>query len=256
METDRVANRSVSQRRILIAHLRLVLIDTFRDPAALIGNIIIPAVCFIFFVLPNRDVVNSEVASTEAVLQLTSMLGFSTCLFGYSASVAQDRESGFGVYLRTLPVGTAPRFIAIAVGAISVTVVGLMFLWIMALFFTEASLTPSLFAGFLGLTVTMITWSLFGASLGQVFSVKTVITVAQLLFLVLAFGGGMLVDPRYMPDALNSVSRYLPSRASRDIVVELGAGENLQMWTIGSAVFWLLCFGTALLVTVRLAKRR
>lgn len=256
METERVPDRSASQLKVLIAHLRLVLIDTFRDPAALIGNIIIPTVCFVFFVLPNRDVVNSEVASTEAVLQLTSMLGFSTCLFGYSASVAQDRESGFGVYLRTLPVGIAPRFIAIAVGAISVTIVGLVFLWIMALFFTAASLTASLFAGFLGLAVTMITWSLFGASLGQIFSVKTVITVAQLLFLVLAFGGGMLVDPRYMPDSLNAISRYLPSRASRDIVIELGAGEDLQAWTIVSAAFWLLCFGITMLFTVRLAKRR
>lgn len=240
---------------VLIAHLRLVLIDTFRDPAALIGNIVIPVVCLLFFVLPNRSVVDSGPEATKAALQLTSMLGFSTCLFGYSASVAQDRESGFGSYLRTLPVGAAPRFLAVAIGAASVTLVGLALLWILALTATAAA-TASLAAGFAGLVLTMITWSLFGAALGQVVSMKTVITVAQLIFLALAFAGGMLIDPAYMPDGLNSISQYLPSRASRDLVCGLGTGEGIQTRTAILNIAWTTAFGIALLLTTRTARRR
>ena len=256
MSDQRTTAGAVPRGGVLIAHLRLVLIDTFRDPAALIGNIVIPVVCLLFFVLPNRSVVDSGPEATKAALQLTSMLGFSTCLFGYSASVAQDRESGFGSYLRTLPVGAAPRFLAVAIGAASVTLVGLALLWILALTATAATVTASLAAGFAGLVLTMITWSLFGAALGQVVSMKTVITVAQLIFLALAFAGGMLIDPAYMPDGLNSISQYLPSRASRDLVCGLGTGEGIQTRTAIMSIAWTTAFGIALLLTTRTARRR
>lgn len=91
MSDQRTTAGAAPRGGVLIAHLRLVLIDTFRDPAALIGNIVIPVVCLLFFVLPNRSVVDSGPEATKAALQLTSMLGFSTCLFGYSASVAHSK---------------------------------------------------------------------------------------------------------------------------------------------------------------------
>ena len=80
MSDQRTTAGAAPRGGVLIAHLRLVLIDTFRDPAALIGNIVIPVVCLLFFVLPNRSVVDSGPEATKAALQLTSMLGFSTCL--------------------------------------------------------------------------------------------------------------------------------------------------------------------------------
>ncbi|RJF43940.1 hypothetical protein D4740_03060 [Actinomyces sp. 2119] len=241
---------------VLAAHLRMVLIDTFREPTALIGNVLIPVVCFLFFVLPNRSVVQSADAATEATLQLTSMLGFSTCLFGYSVSVAQDRDTGFGLYLRTLPIGPVPRFLSVAAGALAVTVVGVVLLWLLSLATTAARPSPSLAAGLAALIVTMVTWGLFGATLGQVVNVKTVITVAQLVFLSLAFAGGMLVSPDYMPEALDSVSTYLPSRASRDLVCSLGSGQGASTTTVVMSIVWALVFGVSSVLATRFSQRR
>ncbi|WP_127843024.1 ABC transporter permease [Actinomyces wuliandei] len=241
---------------VLAAHLRIVLVDTFREPTALIGNVLIPIVCFLFFVLPNRGVVESADAATEATLQLTSMLGFSTCLFGYSMSVAQDRDTGFGLYLRTLPVGPLPRFLSVAAGTLAVTVVGVVLLWLLALVTTATSPAPSLAAGLAGLLITMVTWGLFGAALGQVVNVKTVITVAQLVFLSLAFAGGMLVSPDYMPEALDSVSTYLPSRASRDLVCSLGSGQEVSTTTVVMSIVWTLVFGVGSILATRFSQRR
>ncbi len=246
----------VSRWRLVGAHLRLVEIETFRDPAALVGNVIIPFVCFLFFVLPNRDVVNSASGATVATLQLTSMLGFSTCLFGYSVSVAQDRESGFGMYLKTLPVGSFPRFLAVAVGALTVTALGVVLLWAASLIATDAELSWDLLAGFGALLLTMVTWSLFGAALGQVVNVKTVITVAQLAFLALAFAGGMLVSPDYLPDGLDMVSRYLPSRASRDLVCGLGSGEGVSAFVVAVHAFWTVLFGVVSVMSAKVFMRR
>lgn len=136
------------------------------------------------------------------------------------------------------------------------TLVGLAHLWILALTATAATATAGLTAGFAGLVLIMITWSLFGAALGQVVSMKTVITVAQLIFLALAFAGGMLIDPAYMPDGLNSISQYLPSRASRDLVCGLGTGEGIQTRTAILSIAWTISFGIALLLTTRTARRR
>lgn len=223
---------------VAVAHMRLVMLETVREPMALVGNILIPVLCFCFFVLPNEQITENVVMSTENTLQLAAMVGFSTCLFGYSTSISQDVQSGFGTYLRTLPIGGYARSFAQLVGVVCLTVLGVLLLGIFAVITTAIEVNGNLMASIGALLMTMIMWGFLGATIGVGLSQKAGVTVAQLLFLTLAFSGGMLIPPDFMPERLNDLSLLLPSRAARDLVCQVGGGGGMNLTTLLRIIIW------------------
>ncbi|MCS4489395.1 ABC transporter permease [Corynebacterium sp. ES2775-CONJ] len=239
--------------RVFSGHLKVVVLETFRDLMALTGNIVIPLLCFVFFVLPNSQVVEDAHLATESTLQLVVMISMSTCLFGFSTSIAQDRQTGFANYLRTLPYGLFPRYIAHIVTVSLMMVVGIALLLGCALVTTEFELTRHFVAATGGLVASTVMFGLLGSFMGRILTTKSVVTVAQLLFLTLAFAGGILVSPSYMPERLNDLSLLLPSRAARDLIVDLGLGNNLASATLIGFGAWTA--GFALLNTLAVRRK-
>ncbi|MDO4911466.1 MAG: ABC transporter permease [Corynebacterium sp.] len=240
--------------RIQIENLRLVYIETIREPMALFGNLIVPVLCFLFFVLPNSEVRNSDLAAAENILQLVAMLTFSTCLFGFSTAVAQDKSTGFARYVEILPATIFPRAFAQLCGALGLILVGTALMIALGLITTAMTLTPHIVLAILATLLTAIMWGLLGIILGTVLSVKAVVTVAQLLFLILSFTGGMLVNPAYMPEALANFSKIMPTRGARDLVVDVGIGAGLNMGSIFCCLSWCIAFGIFYGVLVKLKK--
>ncbi|MBT1018774.1 hypothetical protein KJY77_06470 [Canibacter sp. lx-72] len=95
---------------------------------ALIGNIVIPILCFAFFVLPNSTITENAELSAESTLQLVAMISMSTSLFGFSTAIAQDKQDGFADYLKSLPYGLKPRVYAHIIGVTVITLLGIVIL--------------------------------------------------------------------------------------------------------------------------------
>lgn len=225
-----------------LGHLRVVVLETLRDFMALVGNIIIPLLCFVFFVLPNSALTANSELATESTLQLAAMISMSTCLFGFSTAIAQDQQTGFANYAKTLPYGMLPRYLAHIVTVSIVMVAGILLLFICAFFTTEFEFTWQLFSVCLGLFFSTLMFGLLGSLMGRLLSTKSVVTVAQLLFLTLSFAGGMLVSPSIMPERLNDLSLLLPSRAARDLICDLGLGLELAPASLIGIGAWTLAF--------------
>jgi ABC-2 type transport system permease protein len=87
-----------------------------------------------------------------------------------------------------------------------------------------------------------------GITIGYSLSTRAAMAVAQSLLMPLAFGGGLFVPPNMFPGWLDAISRCLPTRAGRDLVVTATAGTDvagtsvlmLAGWTVltGSLAVW------------------
>ncbi|MBT1018775.1 hypothetical protein KJY77_06475 [Canibacter sp. lx-72] len=84
---------------------------------------------------------------------------------------------------------------------------------------------------------------------------KSVVAIAQLLFLTLAFAGGMLLSPAIMPERLNDLSLLLPSRATRDLICDLGVGNSLDNATIIGLLVWTGVFAIANFAAAKISKK-
>lgn len=200
--------------RHLFAEFRLILTVLFRQPGFWIPTVIFPAMLYAFFGAQSGG--GRWAANAMASFAVYAVLGVG--FFQFGVSVAQDRESAFAVWQRSLPGHWANQWIArIAASLIFVAVaVGLVIA--VALAMTEISLPGAAWArlGWVCLLST-IPATLMGIALGSVCSVRAAVPVANLIFLPLAYLGGLWVPPMFMPGPIAAISEWTPTRAMGEL---------------------------------------
>ena len=234
--------------RLTGLHTRYQFTETIRIPIAVIGTALFPSLSLLFFVVP-QPFAQDPVAATAAAAQLCVFAVMSVCLFTYGVGVAEDRALPWDGYLRTLPVGPVPRLTGRLLNGLAFVVIGLAPLVLIAWLFTAASLPLSRLALTLAaLLAAGVPLFAIGISIGYSLSTKAALAVAQSLLLPLAFGGGLFLPPETFPGWLDAISRWLPTRAGRDLVVAATTGADLPGpalvmlagWTVlaGSLAVW------------------
>lgn len=206
---------------LIAAHTRYLMIDQIRVPIGLLASSLFPAVAMVAFVVPSAGQ-NPKIA-TMATGSLMFFGAMSSAVMGLSISVSQDREQPWHPYLRTLPAGPFPHFAGRILAALAVVLVSVVPVLLVGALFTEATITPGKLSAGLGVLVAgIIPFMLMGLLVGNLLSSKAAMAVAQILFFPMAIVGGLLMPPQFLPEFIQVISPYVPTR---------GAGE-LMWWAI------------------------
>lgn len=206
---------------LIAAHTRYLMIDQIRVPIGLLASSLFPAVAMVAFVVPSAGQ-NPKIA-TMATGSLMFFGAMSSAVMGLSISVSQDREQPWHPYLRTLPAGPFPHFAGRILAALAVVLVSVVPVLLVGALFTEATITPGKLSAGLGVLVAgIIPFMLMGLLVGNLLSSKAAMAVAQILFFPMAIIGGLLMPPQFLPEFIQVISPYVPTR---------GAGE-LMWWAI------------------------
>lgn len=229
--------------RLAALHARYQFTETVRVPIAVIGNMLFPALAMFFFVVPQRAVAEDPVAATAAVGQLGMFAVMSTCLFTYGAGVSEDRQQPFDPYLRTLPAGAGPRLAGRLANGSAFSLLGLLPLALIGWLFTEATLPPGRLAlAVLAIAGVALPFMLLGTAIGYSLSSKAALPVVQVVLFPLAFAGGLFLPPQAFPGWLDALSRGLPSRAGRDLLVEALTGQPAYSTALPVLAGWGVLF--------------
>jgi ABC-2 type transport system permease protein len=211
---------------LILTHTRFQLLETSRTPIAIIGSAIWPAASMLAFVVPYaRDDPHLANVTTASMLTFAVM---STNLFQYGVGVADDRVQPWDPYVRTLAAGAMPRFAGRLLAGLALMAVALLPVVLISAFLTAASLSPAWFL-LAALTVALISvpFILMGLAIGYSMPPKAAVVVAQVLFLPLAFGGGLMSAPGWAPGIVETVGPYLPT----------GGAVRLMWAAVGEAPF-------------------
>lgn len=138
--------------------------------------------------------------------------------FQFGVTVAQDRASPFARWQRSLPGPVAAQWSARIVAAAIFVALAVALVVVLAHLMTDATLPARAWRrlALLCLLCT-ITATLMGIALGNVASPRAAVPVANLLYLPLAYLGGLWVPPLAMPDAINAISVWTPTRAMGEL---------------------------------------
>ena len=240
-----------TQATLIRAHTKAQVLEQLRIPIAVISSTIFPALALLFFVIPQQATVENPLASLTAVAQLALFGVMSAFLFNYGIGVAEDRANPWSTYLRTLPVGPLPSTIARALTAMMFAFIALIPVLILGATLTAA---PEAFTSgalpWWTIPGSIVTWLLcglpflaLGLFIGYLCTSKVAIAVTQVVFFPLAFAGGMLLPPFLFPDWLNTFSLFLPSRAARDISVQVSTGGAVEPLSLVTITAWTLLLG-------------
>lgn len=238
---------------LTVLHTRYQFVETVRVPIAVIGNLMFPGLALLFFVVPQRAVADDPVIAAASVTQLGVFAIASTCLFTFGVGVAEDRALPFDPYLRTLPAGPGPRLAGRVLNGMLWALLALVPLVVIGIVLTAASVPPGrVVAGLAMVPVVALPFLLLGLALGYSLSSKAAIAVVQAVLFPLAFAGGLFLPPEAFPTWLDAISKALPTRAARDLAIQVVTGADgyayalalpvLLAWTAAFAAFAVVAY--------------
>lgn len=234
-------------------HSRYQFLETVRVPIAVVGTTLFPVLALLFFVVPQPAVADDPLAATGATAQLGLFAVISVCLFTFGAGVAEDRSTPWAPYLRTLPTGPGPRIAGRLITGLAFALLGLVPVVVLAALTTAATLSPErLLMGAACMAASALPFLGIGLTMGYLLPVKAAVPVAQVVLFPMAFAGGLFLPPELFPSWLDTVSRVLPSRAGRDLVVGVVTGDAVSV----GAIVVLCCWAVGTLVLAGWAYQR
>ncbi|GIE81287.1 hypothetical protein Aph02nite_72370 [Actinoplanes philippinensis] len=232
---------------LVLTHAKFQTLELFRIPIAVVGSAFWPAASMLAFVVPFAG--DDPVGATYATASMITFAIMNTNLFQYGIGVSEDRAQPWDPFVRTLAAGAAPRFLGRLLTGLLMMVVSLAPVVLIAALFTEAVVSPLAFVAAIGVCAAIsVPFILMGLTIGYALPQKAALVVAQILFLPLAFGGGLLTPPGGAPGFIEDLAPFLPTGGAArlmwatvtDFPFDLGATLALIGWTVlfGALAVW------------------
>lgn len=211
--------------KLIMLHFRIGTTELLRTPSYVVFTMAFPTLFYAFFGLPNA----SQPATSR--LMMASFAAYAVigiALFQFGVSIAQERASSWEAFQRMLPVSSGVRLAARVMSALVFAAAAAGLVILVAVLFGKPGLSMGmLFSLVGGLLVGVIPFALLGIALGYFSSEKAAVPLANLIYLPLAFVGGLWIPPQFLPKAVAAISPYVPTRSFGDIV---WASVSARLW--------------------------
>lgn len=178
--------------------------------------------------------------------------------FQFGVSIAQERESHWERYRRTLPDAVMPRLVSQVLTAMVFALLTAILVIAAAHLVSAPSLTvPQLLSLLAATLLVAVPFVFLGIALGYWTNAKSAVAVANLLYLPLAYLGGLWMPPHLLPAGIAGISIYTPTRQAGEIVWAIAGGHAVPLTSvICLAAFTVIFAGLAYLGYQRDEKQR
>lgn len=220
-----------------------------RNPAISATSLVMPLMLFAFFGLPavGQPYTGGVDLGTFMLASFAAYSVSSTMVFNYGVTIAVDRGQKVDVLMRSTPLPGSLFLVARFLSALLFCVLSLAVLFAFAIAVGVRLDTVTWLAMAARLLIGSAPFIALGFAIAYLSSPNAAPAVANLLYLVLAFGSGMLIRVDQMPDFLRTLAPYLPTYHYAQLSWGvLGAStESLAASLAWMAAYTLALFGVA-----------
>ena len=211
--------------RLAWLHARIATLELLRYRSFSVPTLLFPTAAYLVFgrrIHASANVLMSYYAAF-------AVLGVAFYQFG--VGIAAERVLPWTTFVRVLPVSAAARFGARIVSALGFALASATLVVVVAVVTTPVHLDAGGWGRFaLTIAAGSVPFALFGIALGYWLSPKGALPVANLLFIGLAYAGGLFGTTAGLSGA---VSEWLPTRLWGDL---LGAAVEGRPWRLHDVV--------------------
>lgn len=225
---------------LTLVHVHRNLVDVLRVPVMLLSVTLTPVSVLVFFFVPFIDDAQLMTIATGTFVVFAVLLA---CVVHVATVTAHQRQSSWGVYLRTLPGGPGPSMIShVIVGMIVVATAVLPVVAVAALF-TPATAPPGrVLLALAALLAVVVTFTLLGLAIGYTLSAGATMVATSIVILPLAVAGGMFFDPSDTPAIISAIAPFTPTGGANDLVLSALTGAPLRLPSTVMLIAWTIVF--------------
>lgn len=221
--------------KLWLAHTKAELLALLRTPGFLIPTMLFPSMFFLMFAAPNLP---STAAANFATGSFMTFAVFTVTFFQFGVGTANERENPWSSFVRTLPAPPLYRNAAKVTTAAVLALLAALVLVLASAASTPLDLPLARWPRiFLALAAGGVMMGMLGTALAYLVTPKAALPLANLIYLPLAFMGGMWMPPELLPKIVQEISPYLPSRQWMELVWPAVGGGS---WDAGH---WLAVAG-------------
>lgn len=240
--------------------LRLQTLDQarifWRTPALSAVSMLLPIMLFVFFGLPNASTpyLPGITLGTYMLASFAAYAVASTMVFSFGVTLALARGQGIDVLMRATPLPGSIYMVGRAIAALGFGLLALVALFTVAIVAAGVRLEPVVW---LEMTFWMLLGAIpfifFGFFIAYATSPSSAPAVANMIFLVMAFGSGMFVPLDQLPDFLATIAPYMPTYHYAQLAwASIGAMSQ----PVSTSVVWLAGYTALFFVLSMWAYRR
>jgi ABC-2 type transport system permease protein len=229
----------VSALGLVGAHVKVQFLDLLRWPGYVVPTVVFPAMFYVLFDLPFARTRAEAADATALAFIAFAIVGVT--LYQFGVGIAQERGRPWERYLRTLPAGAGVRFcsrIATAVlfGLLTAAVVAAV-----ARALTPIDLGLAQWPEVLLFSIAGgVPFVLIGISIGYWTSARAAVPIATACNLLLAYAGGLWMPPQYLPEFVQRISPYLPTRMFADLLWSVTGNGRAPAALAGLSLYTLI----------------
>lgn len=223
-----------------------------RQPGFWVPTVLFPGMLYAFFGAQSGG--GAWAANAMASFAVYAVLGVG--FFQFGVSVAQDRESPFARWQRSLPGAGVTQWVARVLCSFVFICMAVLIVIALAFAMTDISVGAMALAR-LGLVCVLasVTATVMGIALGAWCSARAAVPLANLIYLPLAYLGGLWMPPMLMPAPVNAISVWTPTRAMGELGWAAVKGAPWDMGYVALLIGWTLAAGgVAALAQARLRR--
>lgn len=230
--------------RVFATHVRYRILEFARTPFAIWPTLVFPVMIAAFFVVPNVGDVPE--AATYSTVTITLFAFTMIAMFTFGAGEAEERRLAWSGFVRALPVHPAAPLGARVVVGLVFAVVGAAPAVALCMATTPVSVAPSqwplLAAAVLAGAVAM---ALLGLTLGNALPPKAAIATANVVFLPMAFIGGLLIPVDALPRWADLVGMATPVRPWVEVATGTALGSDVALGWWAAVAGWIVVLGAS-----------
>ncbi len=228
--------------RLALFHARLQTLELARYPSFAVPTLLFPAMFFLLFVVPGVSDANADAFMASYVA--FALLG--VAFFQFGVGIAAERASSWALFLRALPASVFVHLAGQVVSALVFAIASGAIVVAVATALTSARLDPDEWLALvLALLLGVVPFALLGIAIGYLVRPKGALPVANVLYLALAYAGGLWTGAERLPDAISGLSRVLPTRQWADVVVAVATGRGPPLGAVLGLAAWTVLFALA-----------
>ena len=198
------------QTNLLRANLVLTFRGLFRLPGFWVPTILFPAMLYAFF---GAQTTGEDAPAVYAAASFAVYAVLGVAFFQFGVGIAEDRQSAFAVWQRSLPGGPAPLWIARLCAALVFSTAAVLLVLATAYLVAGLSLDLETQLRLLAVCLLLAVPATFmGTALGYLTSGHSAVAIANLVFLPQAYLGGLWVPPQSLPAQIETLSHWTPTR--------------------------------------------
>lgn len=195
---------------LALAHVRLRFLSLLRTPAYVAGTLAMPSVILIFL---GAGLAGTTAEANAITASFTVFAVMGVAFFQFGVGIAEGRSSPWSTFERILPAPVAVRLAGAVVPAMLFAVAAAGLVVLVAHVFMPVALGGAAWVRLgLVLLAASVPLSLLGIAIGYWVSSRAALPAANIIYLGLAFGGGLFIPPQLFPGMLEAVSQCLVSR--------------------------------------------